>query len=51
LKKDSYQGIASCDAAKGTILNGFSLWGLPLTAQRLKPARLPALGGTPEGLP
>ncbi|MGA3347621.1 MAG: hypothetical protein ABSC33_01295 [Candidatus Sulfotelmatobacter sp.] len=44
----SASGHLFSDAAKATIPNGFSLWGLPIRAQGLKPARLPALGGTPE---
>jgi hypothetical protein len=36
--KDPYQGIASAMPPKGTIMNGFRRQGLPVTAQRLKPA-------------
>jgi len=50
-EKDPYQGIASAMSPKATSLNGFSRRGLPVAAQRLKPARSTALGGMPEGMP
>jgi len=39
------------DTTKGHSLNGFSRRGLPVAAQRLKPAHSTALGGMPEGMP
>jgi hypothetical protein len=51
LGKDLYQGIASAMPPNRSVLKGFSRWGFPAAAQRLKPAYFIAVGGTPEGMP